>query len=124
MIFPSNTFLFVFLPLFLLCYSLLGKKNIVILAFSLLFYAWGEGVFVLLLIASICLNYFVSKQITNRPNSKFGLWIGVSANLLFLFHFKYFGFVIGDILALSVSDELVPHLPLGSHFSHSKLSPI
>ena len=60
MLFPSITFLFYFLPLFFVLYCLapgITAKNIVLLAASLLFYAWGEPRFVLLLAFQIVLNY-------------------------------------------------------------------
>ena len=60
MLFPSITFLFYFLPLFFLLYFLapgITAKNVVLVAASLLFYAWGEPVFVLLLAGQIVFNY-------------------------------------------------------------------
>ena len=56
MVFSNLFFLFVFLPLNLLCYTLVKStraKNIVMLIFSLFFYAWGEPVYVLLLLSLI-----------------------------------------------------------------------
>ena len=50
--FSSSVFLFYFLPLFLICYFALSFKNLALLVFSLFFYAWGEGLCVLLMIAS------------------------------------------------------------------------
>ena len=60
MVFSSSIFLFAFLPLFLAIYFLMPKraaKNIVLLAFSLLFYAWGEPVYVWLMVFSIVFNW-------------------------------------------------------------------
>lgn len=60
MVFSSSIFLFAFLPLFLAVYFLMPKraaKNIVLLAFSLLFYAWGEPVYVWLMVFSIVFNW-------------------------------------------------------------------
>ena len=60
MVFSSLTFLFIFLPAVLLFYFLLPgirAKNAVLCLFSLVFYAWGEPVYVLLMIASILLNW-------------------------------------------------------------------
>ena len=60
MLFSSITFLFIFLPLTLLLYYLVPfrMKNYVMLAASLIFYAWGEPVYIILMILSIILNYF------------------------------------------------------------------
>src|ERR1041385_1364832 len=52
MVFSSSVFLFYFLPFFLICYFLLPSKNVLLLLFSLFFYAWGEGLYVVLMIAS------------------------------------------------------------------------
>jgi len=60
MLFPSITFLFYFLPLFFLAYCVapgITAKNVVLVAASLVFYAWGEPLFVLLLAAGIAFNY-------------------------------------------------------------------
>ena len=67
MVFSSLTFLLCFLPLTLLCYYLVRgvkARNLVLCLFSLVFYAWGEPVYVLLMMASILLNWL------------FGLWLG------------------------------------------------
>ena len=60
MVFSSITFLGFFLPVLLLLYFILPNRNyrnVVLLFSSLLFYAWGEPKFVLLMIASILFNY-------------------------------------------------------------------
>lgn len=60
MVFSSTIFLFAFLPFFLAVYFALpwrSVKNVVLLAFSLVFYAWGEPVYVWLMIGSICANW-------------------------------------------------------------------
>ena len=60
MVFSSVTFLFYFLPIFLACYLLTPTvvgKNVVTLLFSLVFYAWGEPRFLLILLFSIAFNY-------------------------------------------------------------------
>src|SRR5208282_4912284 len=60
MVFSSITFLFYFLPIFLACYVLTPTvvgKNVVTLLFSLVFYAWGEPRFLLILLFSIAFNY-------------------------------------------------------------------
>ena len=64
MVFSSLTFLFAFLPVSLLLYYVVpGKwKDVVLFAVSLLFYAWGEPVYVFLMLYSIILNYFLNKK--------------------------------------------------------------
>lgn len=59
MLFSSNSFLFLFLPLTILVYYLLAKRfrNLFLLLASLLFYAWGEPTFVFAMLAPIVFNY-------------------------------------------------------------------
>ena len=60
MLFPSIPFLFYFLPLFFILYCVapgITAKNVLLLFASLLFYAWGEPRFVILLLGQIVLNY-------------------------------------------------------------------
>ena len=68
MVFSSIGFIFWFLPIFLLIYYLAPSrwKNAVLLAGSLWFYAYGETVYVFLMIASILVNYFFSLQMRRR----------------------------------------------------------
>ena len=59
MVFSSTIFLFFFLPLTLLAYFVVGPRgrNLILLAASLLFYAWGETVYLLVMLFSIAANY-------------------------------------------------------------------
>ena len=72
MLFSSITFLFLFLPIVLAVYYLVPEraKNIVLLLASLLFYAWGEPVYVVLMILSIALNYFCGQDIKNHEDEE------------------------------------------------------
>ena len=119
MIFSSATFLFFFLPAFLLCYSLLPYRNACVLVFSTLFYIWGEGMFVAVLLASVLINYFVGGAVaanTGRRRRN-ALATGIAINLLLLVYFKYFGFLVFDVLHLEqFNPDAVPHLPLGISF--------
>jgi len=116
MVFSSVTFLFVFLPLFLAAYALLPWQNLVALVFSLLFYAWGEGAYVLLLLATVFVNYLVGNHIQKDRARRLYLGIGVAFNLLILCYFKYFGFLVADVLQLDIPPADLPHLPLGISF--------
>ena len=104
MLFPSITFLFYFLPLFFLLYCLapgVTAKNIVLLAASLLFYAWGEPRFVLLLAGQIVLNYSFALAIDAAAGTRRRavMLVGVAANLLLLGVFKYADFAVGSLNA-------------------------
>ena len=99
MVFSSTTFLFLFFPLFLICYFLAKKtktRNIILLIFSLLFYAWGEPFYIFLILFSIIVNYYLT-ILMDKKNSKLLLWIIIAFDLGMLFVFKYSNFLI-DIL--------------------------
>ena len=105
MVFSSITFLFYFLPIFLALYFVtptIKGKNIVSLVFSLIFYAWGEPRFVLILLCSIAFNYSAAIIIDGRSGSarKLALAVSVAGNLLLLGVFKYANFITGNVSAL------------------------
>ncbi|GAB5415566.1 MAG: MBOAT family protein [Congregibacter sp.] len=126
MVFSTTAFLFAFLPAFLLSYALLPWKNTVALVFSLLFFSWGEGSYVLLLLAVIALNYVAGSLIAvseldakpwrRGPSRCSILTLAVCLNLATLFYYKYFAFVVSDVFGLPLSENLAPHLPLGISF--------
>ncbi|MBO6025910.1 MAG: MBOAT family protein [Bacteroidales bacterium] len=116
MVFSDLFFLFVFLPAFALCYLLFKRhRNAVLVLFSLLFYAWGEPVYVLLMLASVVVNYFVGLSIEKK--GKPALVIGLVFNLGVLATFKYANFFVDNIYALiahlgtSNLSPLTSHLP-------------
>lgn len=100
MVFSSLIFLFLFLPTFLLCYFIPKKrktKNIVLLIFSLLFYGYGEPIYVLLMILSIIVNYFIVLRMDKSSKPKKWLIIDLVFNLGLLFFFKYTNFFLDNI---------------------------
>ena len=120
MVFSSITFLFIFLPITLLLYYV-GKnttyKNVVLLIASLLFYAWGEPVYVILMLLSILFNFYVGKDL-QRKRSKGTLIFGVVVNLLILGYFKYAGFLVDSVnqlTGLEINIRAVA-LPVGISF--------
>ncbi len=133
MAFNDLSFLFVFFPAVLLLHSLMPMvgKNILLLVFSLVFYAWGSPEYVLLLILSIVFNYFSGlliaqqKEEDNAPAAKKTLVSAVVVNLLLLGFFKYWGFLIENVNALLRTSIPVRQLsmPVGiSFFTFSILS--
>ncbi len=103
MVFSSITFLFVFLPVTLLLYYMnrrVAGKNIVLLAASLLFYAWGEPVYVILMLLSILFNYYIGRDL-GQKRSKGTLIFGVAFNLLMIGYFKYAGFLVDSFYQLT-----------------------
>lgn len=127
MVFSSPIFLFGFLPIILLLSLLMGRsaQNGVLLAASLLFYAWGEPVFVFLLLLSIGVNFAVARTFSSSAvRGAYLLGAGVGFNLLLLTFFKYGGFLLENTAGLfggngEWSSSLVerwPELPIGISF--------
>ena len=131
MVFSSLTFLCVFLPVVFLLYTVipnLKAKNILLIAASLVFYAYGEPVYVLLMIASAAVNYALALLIggsrTNAAKKAF-LALAVIANLGVLGFFKYSGFAVDTLNAVTGLGLAVPQitLPIGiSFFTFQALS--
>ena len=100
MVFSSTIFIFVFLPIVLFTYYILGKKikNYVLLLSSLFFYAWGGVDYLKILILSIMINYIfgllIDKVRDNVKIKKIFLAIGVLSNLALLFYYKYYDFFV------------------------------
>ncbi|WP_136808767.1 MBOAT family O-acyltransferase [Desulfosediminicola flagellatus] len=127
MVFSSITFLFFFLPLTLLIYVIAGRKfrNIILLFASLLFYSWGEGIYLLVMLVSILLNYLCGISIIRKGSdspSRFVLASGIVANIGILAFFKYANFIVDNLNslfdALSLPVVLLDpvHLPIGISF--------
>jgi alginate O-acetyltransferase complex protein AlgI len=128
MLFSSTSFLFAFLPIFLGLYFLLPGtrlRNMLLLLGSLFFYAWGEAFYVLVLLASIVLNYAFGLLIEARKDRRaaFGiLSAAVSMNLLLLGVFKYADFGVENLnlilSQLGLGPIMLPsiHLPIGISF--------
>ena len=106
MLFSSITFLFLFLPIMLAVYYIepFRLKNGLLLIGSLFFYAWGEPVYIILMVLSILLNYFCGMDIENNSENeakaKRSLIFAVVVNILLLVFFKYFGFFVESINGL------------------------
>jgi len=133
MAFNDISFLFVFFPAVLLLHSLMPMvgKNILLLIFSLVFYAWGSPRYVLLLILSILFNYFsglqmgLKKEENDPAGARKVLFSAVVVNLLLLGFFKYWGFVVENVNALLRTSFPVRQvsMPIGiSFFTFSILS--
>lgn len=123
MVFSSVAFLFVYLPVALAGYFLLPRKARLLFLFliSLLFYGWGEPVYVFLMVFSIAMNWGAGFLIGRRPARKKAVLVAaVVLNLALLGVFKYTGFVVGTLSALipALSGLSVPEvkLPIGISF--------
>ena len=128
MVFNSASFLFAFLPVVLIGFYLIGRKSpslaLLFLAFaSLFFYAQTNPKHLYVMLPSILFNYFVGSALARKPQSdSFSryqlLVLGVTANLLCLFTFKYLDLFIDAINAthLIALKERKIELPLGISF--------
>ena len=99
MVFSSVIFLFAFLPLFLMCYFIPKKikiKNIVLLLFSLAFYAWGEPYYFFLMLLMIIVNYKLTIMMDKKDSKRIFVFL-IIFNLLSLFSFKYLNFCITNV---------------------------
>lgn len=126
MVFSSLTFLCIFLPVVLALYYL-RIRNILLIAVSLLFYAYGEPVYVLLMIASIIINYIFGRLLGTEHKKKrqWILAIAVVINIGLLVVFKYLDMMVQTVNQLSGSEiPLVGlALPIGiSFFTFQALS--
>jgi alginate O-acetyltransferase complex protein AlgI len=127
MVFSSPIFMFLFLPVTFLLYALAPYRlrNTVLLAVSILFYAWGERLFVLVMLASILLNWLFGLALERYPqrrNAQLILALAVAVNIGLLGFYKYSGFIVAsvnDITSVYGWPPIVfdaPHLPLGISF--------
>lgn len=126
MVFSSLTFMFVFLPIVLLLYYVVPKKlkNLFILISGLIFYAWGEPIYVLIMIASTMIDYTAGLLI-DKFNSKTAirricLIMSLVMNIGLLGVFKYSGFIMQNIDAIFGTALYDPNhalpLPIGISF--------
>ena len=121
MVFSSLTFLTCFLPIVLFLYYIADKKyrNIVLCLASLLFYAWGEPKYILLMVVSIVVNYFFARFIdSNKAHRKALLVLAIAFNIGLLGFFKYFNFGVSILETISGTNLDLPiiKLPIGISF--------
>ena len=122
MVFSSIVFLFLFLPLVLIGYynpviKSRKFKNVFLLLASLLFYWWGEPVFVFLMIFSILVTWYLGVRLQQTRSKKI-LIIGISYHTAILFIFKYLTFTareLGILMHLDLSAVQIA-LPIGISF--------
>lgn len=124
MLFSSIVFLFTFLPAVMILYYLLPVRfrNVILLLASLVFYAWGEPVYLFLMLLSILFNYFsgldIARNLQDKRAAKRSLVFNLIINLAVLGFFKYEGFVLdtlNGIFPVHISYHALP-LPIGISF--------
>lgn len=103
MVFSSLLFLFIFLPVFLICYFVIPKpwRNLILFLGSLMFYAWGEPIYISIMLFSTVLDYtcglIIDRFRNHKVLSKVGLGLSIIGNLGMLSYFKYADFFITNI---------------------------
>jgi alginate O-acetyltransferase complex protein AlgI len=127
MLFSAPIFLFLFLPIILVLAFLPGLKlrNTILLFASIVFYAWGEVVFVGLMLGSALLNYFLGRWVdheTEAARRKWAVAVAVVVNIGMLAYFKYANFAVENINAVLSHFQFAPihldpvRLPIGISF--------
>ncbi len=125
MVFSSLFFVFCFLPLNLILYKFarsIRLRNIVMLVFSLIFYAWGEPIYLILLLvmtaADWLLSLYIEKQAPRSGKAKLGVIGMCFVNIGLLGVFKYGTFTLANIKLLTGFPQNVPEilLPIGISF--------
>lgn len=126
MVFSSLLFLFRFLPAILLVYYIVPRRfrNLVLFIFSLVFYAWGEPVYIILMLVSILISYTGGilvdsfKQAEKMKAARATLIVSCAASLSLLVFFKYAGFAVETVNNLTGAGITMLHiaLPVGISF--------
>ena len=126
MVFSSIFFIFAFLPVTLALYYIapMRLRNVILLIMSLIFYAWGEPIYVILMVLNIIFNYIMGLDINlkleqgKKSAAKRSLIFAVLINLSLLGFFKYYGFVLNNINAIFGLDIPIHKLglPIGISF--------
>lgn len=127
MVFSSLSFIYIFLPVCILLYFLAAKsirqKNVVLLMMSLIFYAWGEPKWIVLMVISTAVEYvgarLIDKYRTEKPAlAKTALAVSVTVALSFLFIFKYYDFFASNFNHITGAGlhKLGLTLPIGISF--------
>lgn len=108
MLFSSIPFLYYFLPCVLIVYFIVPKclKNVALLIFSLLFYAWGEPGHILIMMTAILLGYFFGlllEKYRGQPLSRLFLLLSIFISVGMLVYFKYADFLVEAALPIGIS---------------------
>ena len=115
MVFSTPYFLFLYLPMVLLLYyiSPLKWRNLVLMVVNLIFYGWGEPVYIIIMLVNITANYVFGlvvtrcKQRENQRGAKIAVALSVVFNLALLGFFKYWDFIAGSLASLGLLSQFV-----------------
>lgn len=120
MVFSSAVFLFIFLPVVLVLHTVIRNNSVrngLLIVASLVFYAFGEPLYILLLIGSVCVNFFMGRILATHK-SKVVLVIAILLNVSLLVVYKYAGFLAETVNLIPFVSIPVPHIvmPIGISF--------
>ncbi|MBQ4232234.1 MAG: MBOAT family protein [Lachnospiraceae bacterium] len=121
MTFSSTPFLFMFLPVTFLLYAVIRNqiaRNVILIMASLVFYAYGEPVAVIIMIISIILNYIFGRIASTDKRDKLAVFLAVLLNIGLLVAYKYTGFfvsIFNDVTGMNVAVPDI-RLPIGISF--------
>ncbi len=124
MVFSSLTFLCIFLPVVIGLHTMIRNgraRNIILLIASLLFYAWGEPVWIVAMLFATAVNYVCARVIDGAKTAggrRLALAVGILISLAALLYFKYSAFVVNNVCALiGIAYRMpAPKLPIGISF--------
>ncbi len=124
MVFSSLTFLCIFLPVVIGLHTLIRNgraRNTILLIASLLFYAWGEPVWIVAMLFATAVNYVCARVIDGAKTAggrRLALAVGILISLAALLYFKYSAFVVNNVCALiGIAYRMpAPKLPIGISF--------
>lgn len=118
MVFSSVVFLYIFLPIMLLIYFIVPSKfkNAVMIAASLIFFAWGEIRYILIMLILAVMDFWcgqkINKYYDDKKKKKIFLFIDVGVNLAILFFFKYADFIIANVNGITGFEIPLLNIPL------------
>ena len=122
MVFSSVIFLCIFFPIVFILHTILPNgrvRNAILILASILFYAFGEPVYVILLLVSVLLNYLLGLGVSGKSGKLF-LFCAVTVNIGLLIVFKYAGFIAASINNVLPAGTQIPvpklSLPIGISF--------
>ena len=123
MLFSSMTFVFVFMPLVMSIYLLSKReiRNYVLLAASIIFYAWGEPRYLAIMIMTIFVTFIGARLVdyyADEVKRKWALALTIAVDLSFLIYFKYFNFIVDNVnAALQLNLDFIDVvMPIGLSF--------
>ena len=124
MLFSSMVFIWIFFPIVLVGNIVISKiggnklSNILLLLASLIFYAWGEPIYIFLMLVSITVNWLAGYALSIYKKNKIVLFLDIVINLAILGYYKYAGMVIDTINTLFKKQLTNPQisLPIGISF--------